>query len=81
MGLRSWKFENGDLDFIQEYYPDLYDVLEPTISSDRRSVVMLNKQQWDKTEDLFVDEIASSAGDHGDLNENGLRLESILDFA
>ena len=81
MSLRSWKFNDGDLDFIQKYYPDLYSALEPTISSDRRSVAMTSDELWDRIENLFVDEIALSADKNGELTENGLKLESILDFA
>ncbi|BBM20146.1 MULTISPECIES: hypothetical protein [Lactiplantibacillus] len=81
MALRSWQFNEGDIDFIEQYYPDLYQVLEPTMSKDRRSVAMKSDEQWDRIENLFVDEIALSADKNGELTENGLRIEAILDFA
>ncbi|AUI78809.1 hypothetical protein ACA593_07185 [Lactiplantibacillus pentosus] len=81
MALRSWQFNEGDIDFIEQYYPDLYQVLEPTMSKDRRSVAMKSDEQWDRIENLFVDELSGSITPHGDLTENGLKLEAILDFA
>ncbi|MCT0163337.1 hypothetical protein [Lactiplantibacillus pentosus] len=81
MALRSWQFNEGDIDFIEQYYPDLYRELEPTLSADRRSVAMKSDEQWDRIENLFVDEIALSADKNGELTENGLRIEAILDFA
>ncbi|EQM55579.1 hypothetical protein N692_01690 [Lactiplantibacillus plantarum EGD-AQ4] len=81
MALRSWQFDEGDIDFIEQNYPDLYQALEPTMSKDRRSVAMKSDEQWDRIENLFVDEIALSADKNGELTENGLRIEAILDFA
>ena len=81
MALRSWQFNGGDIDFIEQNYPDLYRALEPTLSADRRSVAMKSDEQWDRIENLFVDEIALSADKNGELTENGLRIEAILDFA
>ena len=81
MALRSWQFDAGDIDFIEQNYPDLYRALEPTMSKDRRSVAMKSDEQWDRIENLFVDEIALSADKNGELTENGLRIEAILDFA
>ena len=81
MALRSWQFNEGDIDFIEQNYPDLYRALEPTMSKDRRSVAMKSDEQWDRIENLFVDEIALSADENGELTENGLRIEAILDFA
>lgn len=74
MSLRSWQFNEGDLDFIQKYYPDLYRALEPTISADRRTVAMASDEQWDRIENLFVDSIAESLTEDGELTENGLKL-------
>ena len=51
------------------------------MSKDRRSVAMKSDEQWDRIENLFVDEIALSADKNGELTENGLRIEAILDFA
>ncbi|CAM3095955.1 hypothetical protein [Lactiplantibacillus plajomi] len=87
MSLRSWQFNDGDLDFIQKYYPDLYRALDPTIAADRRTiaadrrtVAMTSDEQWDRIENLFVDSIAESLTEDGELTENGLKIESILDF-
>ncbi|WP_225441577.1 hypothetical protein [Lactiplantibacillus pentosus] len=45
MALRSWQFNEGDIDFIEQNYPDLYRALEPTMSKDRRSVAMKSDEQ------------------------------------
>ncbi|WP_272529453.1 hypothetical protein [Lactiplantibacillus pentosus] len=81
MALRSWQFNEGDIDFIEQNYPDLYRALEPTLSADRRSVAMKSEEQWDRIEYLFVYELSGSVTPHDELTENGLRLEAILDFA
>lgn len=81
MSLRLWQFNEDDLDFIQKCYPDLYWALEPIISADRRTVAMTSDEQWDRIENLFVDSISESLTEDGELTENGLKIESILDFA
>lgn len=81
MALRPLRFFTGDADFIQKYYPELYRTIEPTLSEDRLLVKLNTREQWDELENLFVDEIAGSTTENGELTENGIKLESILDCA
>ncbi|GIP69627.1 MULTISPECIES: hypothetical protein [Lactiplantibacillus] len=81
MALRSWQFNEGDIDFIEQNYPDLYRALEPTLSADRRSAAMKSEEQWDRIEHLFVYELSGSFMPNDEITENGLRIEAILDFA
>ncbi len=82
MELEPMEFSKGDLDFIESKYPDLYSLLKPDISSDRMKVVLHSQEHWNKIQDLFADCISGSLDEaHENLNEDGIKLESIIDFA
>ncbi|MDV7718574.1 hypothetical protein GA840_01590 [Pediococcus ethanolidurans] len=66
---------------IKSNYSDLYNLLEPDISEDKLHVTIHSQKQWYEIQDLFTDCIAGSLNSAGELNQNGLRLEHILDFA
>lgn len=74
--------QKGDIEFIQANYPEVYQMLKSGLSTDKLTVTLKSEEQWDTIWNTIVDWISGSLDESGDnLNDNGLRLERILDFA
>ena len=80
--MRNLRFKKDDFQFIKENYPDLFTKFKITYEKDGIIYVpMKNEADYDYYFDVVGDYIADSLNEAGELNENGLRLESAWDYA
>lgn len=80
--MRNLRFKKDDFQFIKENYPDLFAKFKNTYEKDGIIYVpMKNEADYDYYFDVVGDYIADSLNEAGELNKNGLRLESAWDYA
>lgn len=80
--MRNLRFKKDDFQFIKENYPDLFTKFKNTYEKDGIIYVpMKNEADYDYYFDVVGDYIADSLNEAGELNENGLCLESAWDYA
>lgn len=80
--MRNLRFKHDDFQFIKEKYPALYTKFKNTYEENGIvNVPMETEADYDYYFDIVGDYIAESQTPTGDLNEEGLRLESAWDYA
>lgn len=80
--MRNLRFKKDDFQFIKENYLDLFTKFKNTYEKDGIIYVpMKNEADYDYYFDVVGDYIADSLNEAGELNKNGLRLESAWDYA
>ncbi|QER67585.1 hypothetical protein [Paucilactobacillus nenjiangensis] len=72
--------EDGDLDFIEKKYPDLFALLKDGANKDKTEVELHSEEEWETIQDLIVDCISGSLDEHDEVNDDGIRLEGIMDI-
>lgn len=80
--MRNLRFKKDDFQFIKKTYPDLFAKFKNTYEENGIiNVPMQNESDYDYYFDIVGDYIADSLNEAGELNEDGLRLESAWDYA
>lgn len=80
--MRNLRFKKDDFQFIKKTYPDLFTKFKNTYEKDGIIYVpMKNEADYDYYFDIVGDYIGDSLNEAGELNEDGLRLESAWDYA
>ena len=82
--MRNLVFSEQDFKFIEQNYPELYQLLNRTAIKRGNSIYypMFGNIDYDEIFDKFMDCIADSIDEKiGDLSENGLEIERIWDWA
>ncbi len=80
--MRNLRFKKDDFQFIKKTYPDLFAKFKNTYEENGIiNVPMQNESDYDYYFDIVGDYIGDSLNEAGELNEDGLRLESAWDYA
>lgn len=80
--MRNLRFKKDDFQFIKEKYPDLFAKFKNTYEENGIvNVPMKNEADYDYYFNVVGDYIGNSLNEDGELNEDGLRLESAWDYA
>lgn len=80
--MRNLRFKKDDFQFIKKTYPDLFAKFKNAYEENGIiNVPMQNESDYDYYFDIVGDYIGDSLNEDGELNEDGLRLESAWDYA
>ncbi len=80
--MRNLRFKKADFLFIRTTYPSLFIKFKNSYEENGIvNVPMQNERDYDYYFDIVGDYITTSLNEAGELNEEGLRLETAWDYA